>query len=69
MVTAAEVTGTFRLARVRFQDAAGLGAIVVGERLDDDGRAGERATLQISGRLARRGRPFTQRKRLSSAAR
>ena len=57
-MTASEVTGTFRLARVRFQDAAGLGAIVVGERLDDDGRAGERATLQISGRLVRQGRRF-----------
>lgn len=58
MVSGDEISGVFRIARVRFRDAAGQGAILVGELLDEQGRAIDRTTLRIPSGLSNRATPF-----------
>lgn len=58
MVSVAETFDTFRIARVRFQEVGGRGAILVGDQLDEQGRAATRTTLRVPGRLLRGSKPF-----------
>jgi hypothetical protein len=57
MVKTPEVSGIFRVSRIRFQ-AGDEGAIIVGERLEQDGRAQERRTLCITSRSLKNRRAF-----------